>query len=112
MAQISKNIVDSAIRTSVFSMLDLAGFKKVNDRQYGILVEDMNGEQRYVRLGAIVAELREDITAEELMEAEIADYEAKQAARAEKAKAKAEKIAQDKAKREAKAKAEAEEKGE
>ena len=100
MAQISKAVVDSAIRNDVFGMLDLSAFKKVNDRQYGILVTDMNGETRYVRLGAIVAEQREDITAEELMESEIADYEAKQAAKAEKAKAKAEKIARDKAKRE------------
>lgn len=108
MAQISKAVVDSAIRNDVFGMLDLSAFKKVNDRQYGILVPDMNGETRYVRLGAIVAEQREDITAEELMESEIADYEAKQAAKAEKAKAKAEKIARDKAKREAEAKAKAE----
>ena len=108
MAQISKAVVDSAIRNDVFGMLDLSAFKKVNDRQYGILVTDMNGETRYVRLGAIVAEQREDITAEELMESEIADYEAKQAAKVEKAKAKAEKIARDKAKREAEAKAKAE----
>lgn len=110
MAQISKNVVDSALRTEVFNMLDMSPlhFKKINDRQYGTIITDMNGEERYIRIGAIVAELREDITARELMEAEIADYEDKQAVKAEKAKAKAAKIARDQAKREAAAKAKAE----
>jgi DNA-directed RNA polymerase delta subunit len=77
---------------------------KINDRQYGILLTDSNGEQRYVRIGAIVAELREDMTAEELMQSEINKYQAKQDEKAVKAQQKAEKIAADKAKREAKAK--------
>jgi hypothetical protein len=105
MAQISKAVVDSAIRENVFGMLDLSAFKKINDRQYGILVTDMNGETRYVRLGAIVAEQREDITAEELMESEMEAFNQKQADKAEKAKKKEAKIARDKARREAEAKA-------
>lgn len=102
--KISKAIVDSNIRTAIFSALNVAnieGFHKINDRQYGCIVEDVNGERRYARVGVIVAEPREDCTADELMAAEIADYEAKQAAKAEKAKARAEKAAKDKAKREA-----------
>ena len=70
----------------------------------GIILTDANGEQRYVRIGAIVAELRDDMTAEELMQSEIDAYTAKQDAKAEKAKKKAEKIASDKAKREEKVK--------
>jgi len=110
--KISKAIVDSNIRTAIFNTLNVAnieGFHKINDRQYGCIVEDVNGERRYARVGVIVAEQREDVTADELMAAEIADYEAKQAAKAEKAKARAEKAAKDKAKREAeKAKKESE----
>ena len=106
MANISKALVDKALRDKVFEMLfdgeETSGsFVKINDRQYGILLVDTNGEQRYVRIGAIVAELREDMTAQELMASEIDAYNAKQEAKAEKAKAKAEKIAKDKAKREA-----------
>lgn len=110
MAKVTKNIVDKDLRNQVFAGLFEEGvaymagmdFVKINDRQYGVILTDLNGTKRYVRIGAIVAEEREDMTAEELMQSEIAAYEAKQADKAEKAKAKAEKIAADKAKREAK----------
>lgn len=102
MAKISKTVVDSTIRSNVFAMLinPDSGWKKINDRQYGMIVTDLNGVKRYVRLGAIVAEEREDMTAEELMQSEIDAFEQKQADKAEKAKAKEKKIAKDKAKRE------------
>ena len=102
MAKISKTVVDSTIRSNVFAMLinPDSGWKKINDRQYGMIVTDLNGVKRYVRLGAIVAEEREDMTAEELMQSEIEAFEQKQADKAEKAKAKEKKIAKDKAKRE------------
>ena len=115
MAKITKAVVDKGLREQVFDLLfstpnddNVDFFVKINDRQYGVLLTDANGVERYVRVGAIVAEEREDMTARELMESEIAAYNAKQEAKAEKAKAKAEKIAKDKAKREAKAKEEKE----
>lgn len=112
MAKISKTEVDKKLRDFIFDEIipkfPAGGreYVKINDRQYGVLLTDANGEQRYVRIGAIVAELREDMTAEELMQNEIAIYTAKQAEKAEKAKAKEEKIAKDKARREAEAKKE------
>ena len=107
MAKITKAEVDKKLRESIFN--DIFGmdtgfdyeYVKINDRQYGVLITDANGEQRYVRIGVIVAELREDMTAEELMQFEIDAYKQKQAEKAEKAKAKAEKAARDKARREA-----------
>ena len=108
MAKVTKATVDKDLRDTVFGELmsgkdgwnaESVGFRRINDRQYGILLTDLNGEQRYVRIGAIVAELREDMTAEELMQSEIDAYQAKQDAKAEKAKEKAKKIAEDKAKR-------------
>ena len=105
MAKVTKNIVDKQLREAVFEAIftnEIQNFVKVNDRQYGILITDLNGVQRYVRIGAIVAEERDDMTAEELMQSEINAYQAKQNEKAEKAKTKAEKIAKDKAKREAK----------
>lgn len=106
MAKVSKTLVDKELRERMFETLFsdplLAKlFTKINDRQYGIIVEDMNGEKRYVRIGAIVAELRDDMTAEELMQSEVDTYNQKQADKAEKAKAKEKKIAKDKARREA-----------
>ena len=110
MAKITKTAVDKELRDKNFEMLfdgeETSGsFVKINDRQYGILLVDANGEQRYVRIGAIVAELRDDMTAQELMASEINTYNQKQTEKAEKAKAKEKKIAKDKAKREAEAKA-------
>ena len=115
MAKISKNIVDADLRARIFDEImpkyPAGGreYVRVNDRQYGIILVDANGVERYVRVGAIVAEEREDMTARELMQSEIDAYNAKQAEKAEKAKAKAEKAAKDK---EARAKKAKEEKGE
>lgn len=115
MAKISKTVVDASLRLDAFQFafpeyfdIDDANasadkvirFDKVNDRQFGLIMKDLNGNERYIRIGAIVAEEREDMTAQELMQSEIDAYQAKQDAKAEKAKAKAVKIAKDKAKRE------------
>ena len=112
MSKITKTANDKAVRKSVFDMLMdnpfKPLFKKINDRQYGILMVDLNGTVRYARVGVIVAEERDDMTAEELMQAEIDAYTQKQADKAEKAKVKEKKITKDKARREAEAKAKAE----
>ena len=105
--KITKAVVDAELRHEVFTYLlnyeekpyDI-DFIKINDRQYGCILTDKNGVERYVRVGAIVAEEREDMTARELMEKEINDYKEKQEAKAQKEKEKQEKIARDKEKRE------------
>ena len=104
MAKISKTVVDKALRDGIFFDMfqndcGMYDYVKINDRQYGVLITDKNGTQRYCRIGVIVAEEREDMTAEELMQKEIDEYKAKQVEKAEKAKKKEEKIAKDKAKR-------------
>ena len=112
MAKISKAQVDKDLRDRVFQSLIGVGENdsfmlstemqcfKINDRQWGTILTDLNGHKRYIRIGAIVAEERDDITAEELMQSEIDAYNQKQADKVEKAKKKAEKIAKDKARRE------------
>ena len=98
MANISKNIVDSELRARVFEELDIEGgnFVKINDRQYGVIFTDANGVDRYCRVGVIVAEEREDMTARELRQKEIDEYNEKQKKKAEKAEAKAKKAEADK----------------
>ena len=108
MAKISKTVVDSDLRATVLSDLfdfeqNSKEYKKINDRQYGTILVDLNGVERYVRIGVIVAEEREDVTARQLMQNEINLYEDTQKRKAEKAKSKAEKIAKDEAKRKAQA---------
>lgn len=106
---VSKAIVDSDLRTQAFSKLDMTDFSKVNDQTYGIILTDQNGVERYVRLRAVVAEIKDDMTAREYMDNEIAAYEAKVRSKEEKKKERAEKAKKDKAKREKKeAEAEAE----
>lgn len=116
MAKISKTVVDADLRKQVFSdlitdtptELDLdnprVNYVKINDRQYGVILTDLNGVERYVRIGAIVAEEREDMTARELMESEIAAYNDAQAEKSRKAQERTKKAEADKARREAKAK--------
>ena len=105
MAKISKSVVDADLRTRVFGAIfdDFENnfFVKINDRQYGCILTDKNGIERYVRVGAIVAEERKDMTARKLMQSEINLYEDTQKRKAEKEKVKAEKIAKDEAKRKA-----------
>ena len=104
MAKISKTVVDKALRESIFYDMfqndcGMFDYVKINDRQYGVLLKDLNGVERYVRIGAIVAEEREDMTAEELMQKEIDEYNAKQAEKEVKAQARAEKAKKDKERR-------------
>lgn len=106
MSKLSKSAVDAALREFVFDDLMFYGdgkttltYVKVNDRQYGVLLTDANGTQRYCRVGVIVAEEREDMSAKELMEKEIADYNAAQERKAERARKAAEKKAKDAAAR-------------
>lgn len=109
MKKISKATVDTNLRIHVFSDLDMVGrpqYQRINDRQYGTIIKDANGVERYVRIGIIVAEEREDMTARELMESEIKKYQDTQERKAEKAKAAAEKKAKDEARRKEKEAAE------
>ena len=106
MAKISKTVVDKALREKIFDdLMDFTSggsdydYKKINDRQYGVIITDANGEQRYCRIGVIVAELREDMTAEELMQKEIDEYNTKQAKREADALVRAEKAKKDKERR-------------
>ena len=111
----TKNVVDAELRNEVFAYLfdyeekpyDI-NFVKINDRQYGCILTDKNGHKRYIRLGAIVAEEREDMSAEELMASEVAKYNEAQEKKAEKKRKSEEKAAKDKAARAKKAKEEAE----
>lgn len=104
---ITKNIVDANLRNTIFDDIihnDNYIYQKINDRQYGVLLTDLNGVERYCRIGVIVAEEREDMTAAELMQSEVNKYNAARSKKEKAAQEKAEKAARDKAKREEKAK--------
>ena len=96
---VSKAIIDTDLRAQTFAKLDLPDFSKVNDQTYGILLTDQNGVERYVRLRAVVAEVKDDMTAREYMENEIVTYNEKVAAKEAKKKERAEKAKKDAEKR-------------
>ena len=99
MATISKAIIDTDLRAQTFAKLDLSDFSKVNDQTYGIILTDQNGVERYVRLRVVVAEVKDDMTAREYMESEVAAYNEKVAAKEAKKKERAEKAKKDAEKR-------------
>lgn len=114
----TKNVVDADLRNRIFDDILILkdkgedyefNYVKINDRQYGCILTDKNGHKRYVRIGAIVAEEREDMSAEELMESEVAKYNEAQEKKAEKKRKSEEKAKRDKALREKKAKEKEEE---
>ena len=104
MATISKAIVDTDLRTQLFDMMNMdqiEGLETVNEQTFGTILTDKNGVERYVRVKAIIAEIRDDMTAREYMQSEQEAYEKKQAEKKRKAEEKAEKAKRDKEKREA-----------
>ena len=112
MATISKGIVDTHLRETAFDMLGIntnEDFEKVNEQTYGIILTDKNGVQRYVRIKAVVAEIKEDMDALTYMESEQAAYKRKVEEKEENARKRAEKAKEDKEKRAAKKKKEEEE---
>ena len=87
MPKFTKTVVDADLRSRVFDMIqngETDNFEVINARQQGIILTDLNGVERLVRLGAIVAEEREDMTARQLMAKEQKEYPNKQAEKAEK----------------------------
>ena len=104
----TKTVVDADLRARVFEELNIDAedscFAKVNDRQFGIILTDKNGHERYCRVGVIVAEERETMTARELMAQEIATYEEHQEKKRLAEEKKQAKILADKQRREAREK--------
>ena len=99
----TRPVVDADLRSRVFSAIfdefTNDAFQKINDRQYGIILTDKNGVERLVRVPAIVAEERENMTARELLAKEQAEYAEKQAKAQAKAEERARKAKADKARR-------------
>ena len=106
MPKLNAHIVDANVRARIFEALNVAnidGFSKINDRQWGTVIEDETGTQRYVRIGVIVAKASDDITAQEMMAAEHDEYLEQKKKAEEAVEARKKKAAEDKARREKKA---------
>lgn len=111
MPKLSSATIDANLRNAVFSDLEIDtidNYSRVNGRAYGTILVDDNGNERFCRVRVEVAELREDMTARELMQSEIDKYNSAQAKKAATIAKNREKAAADKAKREKKGREEGE----
>lgn len=94
--KISKAITDSTVRAAAMEVLGIESnenFQRCSNQSFAMLVTDDNGEQRLCEVRFIVAALREDMTAEEILNERVNAWEEKKrnaeirkAERAEKAR--------------------------
>ena len=76
MANITREQNEQNLRDRVKDMIKNGQFNghDVTNRQLGLIMTDMNGHDRYVRIQIVVTEERDNITPYELMQNEIDKY--------------------------------------
>lgn len=76
MANITREQNEQNLRDRVKDMIKNGQFNghDVTNRQLGLIMTDMNGHDRYVRIQIVVTEERDNITPYELMQSEIDKY--------------------------------------
>ena len=100
------HVIDADIRNRIFDLLGIKNikeFSKVNDCQWGIVLEDQTGTSRYARINVIVARPNEAMTAQEMMDSEHNKYLVQKKKNEDAAIARAKKAEEDKARRAKKA---------
>jgi hypothetical protein len=78
MANITREQNEQDLRDRVKYMIkngQISGGYDVTNRQLGLIMTDMNGHDRYVRVQIVVAEERDNMTPRELMQSEIDKYQ-------------------------------------
>lgn len=77
MANITREQNDQNLRDRVKDMIKNGQFNghDVTNRQLGLIMTDLNGHDRYVRVQIVVTEERDNITPYELMQNEIDKYQ-------------------------------------
>lgn len=72
-------VLNADLRTRVFDALNIdniPNFVKINNCRYGILMTDLDGNERYVQVNIKATKFDEDTPASELMQKELDDYAA------------------------------------
>lgn len=77
MANITREQLEQNLRNRVKEMIKTGTFtgQEITNRQLGLIMTDLNGHDRYVRVQIVVTEERDTMTPQELMEAEIVKYQ-------------------------------------
>jgi len=96
-------ILNTDLRARVLAALNIdniPGFVKINNCRYGILLTDLDGNERYIQVNIKATKFDEDKPAKVTMEEEMAAYADQLAREQVNAEKKAKKVAEAKAKRE------------
>lgn len=97
---VSRATIDTNLRNEIFAALNLEeGWKVTSNLTRGIVQLDETGTPRYVTLKISVAKPSEEMTAQEALDFDVAEFERAQAEKAAKAAEKAEKARKDKERR-------------
>lgn len=102
MPTISKAVAEQTCREAVMTELEIsnmANFHRTSNQSYEVLATDGNGVSRVVEVRFVVKTAKENMTAEEALAADVAEYERKKAEALEKLEARRKKAESDKQKR-------------
>lgn len=101
--KVSKALTDNSVRVAAMKVSGIQendNFRRVSNQSFGVIVEDAEGVQRYCEVRFIARALDKEMTAEEILQSDIAEMNRKIAKAEQTKKDNAEKAAKDKAKRE------------
>ena len=96
-------VLNADLRARVFETLNIdniEGFVKINNCRYGILMTDLDGNERYIQVNVKATKFDDIKTAKEAMEEEMESYADQLARERAAAEKKEKKIAEAKAKKE------------
>lgn len=70
-------VLNADLRARVFNALNLdniEGFVKINNCRYGIIMTDLDGNERYVQVNIKATKFDEDVPAQDMMQKELDEY--------------------------------------
>lgn len=70
-------VLNADLRARVFDALNLdniEGFVKINNCRYGIIMTDLDGNERYVQVNIKATKFDEDVPAQDMMQKELDEY--------------------------------------
>lgn len=100
-------VLNADLRARVFDALNISnipGFVKINNCRYGIILTDIDGNERYVQVNIKATKFDENKSATKMMKEELEEYATQLAREEAAAEKKAKKLAEVKAKAEKAAK--------
>lgn len=97
---LTKNVLEADLREQILTHMTMDdSFVQVKNGSYKMVLTDKNGDDRLVEVRFVIGKVEEERTAQERLEAEIADWNDKKEKKEQKKKERAEKAEADRKKR-------------